>query len=434
MGKDDISASLRNELRRLSSLKILAYLYTKPSMKKGEQEELMKNCFHGNREKGIASHLMMLVRGEGEYADLYDRTINVVTDPHAPASSVNSLVLKPELHRSDKTIIAGRHISEQTLQKTSFKSTAPLISGRNLLSAGNEALRTVKKAISIAKPLLNEDGSPKDSGTTHADIIRTVLDEMYATLSGRRSIDDEAEDDANDEAADEAEDGRQRPNDWFFNGWFAFLLFGPMAPPNKRLDLFLTGNPANDGNHKSSGRSAFRQRDAEDKEKERSQGGSSDRGGLTMRDRISLANLDLQKLAQAQSKKEAKIIALKLQSEMLSRQIERAEKRGDQEKVESLEEQETSLYEEMARLSAPSPQSNEKKGSMLDELLLFAGPAKKPRLSITKANPSPPTSTVSVPFSPPFDASTSSQLTGGTEMVGDSAENTGSIQNGTEPL
>jgi hypothetical protein len=43
MGKDDISASLRNELRRLSSLKILAYLSTKPSMKKGEQEELMKN-------------------------------------------------------------------------------------------------------------------------------------------------------------------------------------------------------------------------------------------------------------------------------------------------------------------------------------------------------------------------------------------------------
>jgi hypothetical protein len=76
------------------------------------------------------------------------------------------------------------------------------------LSAGNEALRTVKKAISIAKPFLNEDVSPKDSGKTHADNIRTVLDEMHATLSGRRSIDDEAEDDANDEAADEAEDGR----------------------------------------------------------------------------------------------------------------------------------------------------------------------------------------------------------------------------------
>ena len=61
------------------------------------------------------------------------------------------------------------------------------------------------------------------------------------------SLGDRTDDDANKEAsaadgAEVADEGdNKRPCNWFFNGCFSFLLYGPMAPPGMRIDLFIEG-------------------------------------------------------------------------------------------------------------------------------------------------------------------------------------------------
>ena len=70
-----------------------------------------------------------------------------------------------------------------------------------------------------------------------------MLEKMYRLLkkigdNTGKSLGDGTDDDANEEAAAAAdgaevadEGDNKRPRNWFFNGWFSFLLYGPMAPP-----------------------------------------------------------------------------------------------------------------------------------------------------------------------------------------------------------
>ena len=103
------------------------------------------------------------------------------------------------------------------------------------MASANEAWRTIKKAIAIVKPRINADGSPKESGLSPEDIQEFVLEKMYPLLkkigdNTGKSLGDGTDDDANKEAAandvaEVADEGdNKRPCNWFFNGWFSFLL------------------------------------------------------------------------------------------------------------------------------------------------------------------------------------------------------------------
>ena len=96
--------------------------------------------------------------------------------------------------------------------------------------------------IAIVKPRINADGSPKDSGLSPEDIQYFVLENIYRLLKNigdntGKSLGDGTDDDANEEAAaadgaEVADEGdNKRPCNWFFNGWFSFLLYSPMDPP-----------------------------------------------------------------------------------------------------------------------------------------------------------------------------------------------------------
>ena len=211
---ETLSATVRNELRRTVAIQILAYVFTKSSMKKADMERIMFECYHGNKGKDIASHVSMIARGESGYSELYDKVGVHITDsgtPSCAASATSStssgtggekLVLKSALIRSDERIMAGREINVQVLEKSSFKANSALTPGRTLLASANEAWRTIKKAIAIVKPRINSDGSPKDSGLSPEDIQEFVLEKMYRLLKNigdntGKSLGDGTDDDAN---------------------------------------------------------------------------------------------------------------------------------------------------------------------------------------------------------------------------------------------
>jgi hypothetical protein len=247
-----IKAELRNELRRLGALKGLDYVYSKGKMGVADLRLLMFKIFHGDIAEGIASNAQMITEGTGDFAALYNAEMIAVTDPDQSSTNLDttglSLTLKTELSRSDVPVVAGKQITVQVLAKTNFNNGVQ-VTGRTLKRGADEALKTIKKAVAFVLPLLNDDGSPIQSGMTVDDIDAKVLDFMFCLLKGKNSVDDAEEDEAEDDVEAESEEqgegeaSASRPLDWFFHGWIAFKLFGPMAPQEKRLLLLAAGDP-----------------------------------------------------------------------------------------------------------------------------------------------------------------------------------------------
>jgi hypothetical protein len=164
-----IKAELRNELRRLGSLKGLDYVYSKGKMGVADLRLLMFKIFHGDIAEGIASNAQMITEGTGDFAALYNAEMIAVTDPDPSSTNLDttglSLTLKTELSRSDVPVVAGKQITVQVLAKTNFNNGVQ-VTGRTLKRGADEALKTIKKAVAFVLPLLNDDGSPIQSGMT----------------------------------------------------------------------------------------------------------------------------------------------------------------------------------------------------------------------------------------------------------------------------
>ena len=178
-------------------------------------ERIMFECYHGNKDKYIASHVSMIARDESGYSELYDKVGFHITDsgtPSCAASATSStisgtggkkLVLKSALICSDERIMSGREINVQVLENSSFKANSALTTRRTMLASADEAWRTIKKSIAIVKPRINAEGSPKESGLIPEDIQEFVLENMSRLLKNIgdntwKSLGDGTDGDANE--------------------------------------------------------------------------------------------------------------------------------------------------------------------------------------------------------------------------------------------
>ena len=149
----------------------------------------------------------------------------------------------------------------------------------------------LKKAVAIALPMLKPDGTPKESGKPLEDVLEAVRWRMWLTeklaswksTSVVHSVDEESKDSSDDDSADPARLKEEDcPDDWIFHGWMAFVLYGPTAPKERRIDLLLLADPPTDGDKKKNGRDHKKQVKAEERKRERAYGGSE--RGLSVHD------------------------------------------------------------------------------------------------------------------------------------------------------
>eukprot|EP00546_Thalassionema_frauenfeldii_P012500 CAMPEP_0178928068 /NCGR_PEP_ID=MMETSP0786-20121207/19634_1 /TAXON_ID=186022 /ORGANISM="Thalassionema frauenfeldii, Strain CCMP 1798" /LENGTH=265 /DNA_ID=CAMNT_0020603763 /DNA_START=375 /DNA_END=1168 /DNA_ORIENTATION=- len=94
---------------------------------------------------------------------------------------------------------------------------------------------------------VDDDGSIRESNKTINDIATLILDEMYEELQGRNQVHDLSTDSKNDgirgiehgiKVSESDFSAKRRPEEWMFAGYMAFMLFGPMAPRERRIDFF----------------------------------------------------------------------------------------------------------------------------------------------------------------------------------------------------
>ena len=351
-------------------------------MKVKDIEDLMFNCYHGNEEKGYASNCESLSTGFGLYKHLFDEELDttIVTnqDSHITGRAVSSkkLRLLETFHRHEERNFYAGHgqvICPENMERSSFSKNAPFLSGRSLFSCARDTLKTIKKAIAIVKPLLNDDGSPKESGKSAEDIDAYVLDQMYDFLRGGNSIDDPPDEEANLEEKEEQEeeaseavaanvggtdkrDKKKRPDDYLFAGWMAFKLVGPMAPEPHRLNIFFVDKvPVIPGKGKEDlGRKQCRKEEAASRDNQRDSDITNARG-LSITNQIAVANLEMRKQMMMTSKNDSKTIHYHLMLKALATKLERAERRQDHVKVAMLEEEEDKIHTRMMELHEANP-------------------------------------------------------------------------------
>ncbi len=93
---------------------------------------------------------------------------------------------------------------------------------------------------------------------------------------------------------------------------------------------------------------------------------------MGLKEQIALASLDQQAHRDVQTRKEAQLISVKMQLDVVGRQIERADKKGDNAKVEELKMKEEKLSTMMATIMDPIPR-NEYMSAMINHHIVLSG-------------------------------------------------------------
>ncbi len=145
----------------------------------------------------------------------------------------------------------------------------------------------------------------------------------------------------NDNNGNQREPCSSRPSNWFFNGWFALLLFGPFAEKGDRLPIMEIGASSN-GDDKNKNRAAVRKNNAIEKDVARAYGVDDDgvvveRGitsSIAMSQQISIANLAFKKDQQNQIQKNNNVMGINLQMKHIEATIDRLEKRANARGIE----------------------------------------------------------------------------------------------------
>mmetsp|Transcript_2016 Transcript_2016/g.2280 ORF Transcript_2016/g.2280 Transcript_2016/m.2280 type:complete len:486 (+) Transcript_2016:179-1636(+) len=381
---------IRDQLRYLLYVKIYDAMC---SARKGNQKLSLKQqqtfCFdhyHGNEKKDIVSVVDEFLRRENEFSSCFV--------PHRVHTGEfvlsNKFYIYPE---ADDKVQLNKNITAVCLKRTSFKTNSAIVQGRTILTAALRALRALRKVIPIAEKLWDfKTGLHKlGSGGNHEKAIELLLDRCYAAGIGVLDVDEDDEDmpvdqkvvvkvektdtkedsvnedveeektgdtnnistnhednknadngnndndddDDNDNDDDSAECEIVRPNGYFFPGFMAFLLFGPIGDnvsENRVMDFFRYKEDPPAHKKKEYSRASSKALQKEQAAKERKNEDSNcntthNNNTLSAKEQIQLSALDLKQQSFQQGCRESQLLTLQLEQRMLGDEIKIIERR-----------------------------------------------------------------------------------------------------------
>ena len=371
--EERLPASIRDELRRLVGLKCLDVLFRRDSMKVSEQWDLMFDLFHGNQNTGTISNVSLLVGAEEAFEDLFEYSNHPVVNRNSTADSPVKQ-LKYRFCRRLQPMVLEKQITVEILSRANYRNKSLLL-GRTLYNNAKDVLTTVRKACAFAARLVDEDGVPVESGKTQDDVIEEMLSDMYRLLKGKKSSEVEEDEDptseseelptgSNDDSVVDKNGDDDRPASWFFHGFMAVLLFGPLAPKEQRLSFFFSSDPL-PADKKSFGRAAARAERKKTEDKERSLNvvaGSKNARGMSVSERVKLAKLEIQVGRYNKDLLDSNVLTLRVEASLLESKLERAMKRAaTTSNFDQVDQLEAELDEVRAAIVALRTQQNKNK-------------------------------------------------------------------------
>ena len=363
-----LSKVIRDEIRMTCALKGFSTLIHGNGKNNNRQFDQMFHFYHGKKPHR-PSQIEMLCKGHGSYRALYNLSQVTVTSKNGSTESVNRLFLKPSLHLDlNFNYRADIELVTEDLERKTVNNPL-LVTGRCLHVLAKKGVSFYRKALSFASKKWDvKKNEPIESGCNVDDVIDYVRREMYNEMYDIQREDSDIDDDYNeldevDDATSNRDEDKEKndgeeinnetedtcaepnpkppspkdsqkaptnkrihdddiPNNWFFPGFFAFVIFGPFADPNDRLACFEIEDL-----QKAASRAAKRRAELIEKEKDRANDDHNKRG-FTADQKINMEALTLQRIAHEQTTKESNLVALIAHESAIGRQIKASERRA----------------------------------------------------------------------------------------------------------
>jgi hypothetical protein len=117
-----------------------------------------------------------------------------------------------------------------TRDAIAFEKEGKLLNGRNIYERALTVVKNCKMATKFHDDYQNPDGTNR-SGKATEDVLMHVRQKMFVYLKG--AVNSKSNSRKKEEEKALTED--DMPPRWLFNGWFAFVLFGPQGISTQRL-------------------------------------------------------------------------------------------------------------------------------------------------------------------------------------------------------
>lgn len=267
-------------------------LFVQWTCQKKQQEAAVALKYHGG-EDNLASQVDKLIAGKGAYSELWENNESETSGPQ--------MVIPQQYHRQSGDLVKGENITKQLLSRTyKTRTNSPMMNGRTIRTLAQDVTREMKKMLSLMPiAIRNKFVTLADgeyvfdiSGKTKKNLIEFIISQMYnwkrlygATAGEgedghKESSNTEGGDDDDDlpaavsTEAEAEEELASPPSDYIPFGLIAFMLWGPLAEKEKRIDIIALDTYATTG-----------RKEIREVEKKKSDGkrdfdlGSSARGG-----------------------------------------------------------------------------------------------------------------------------------------------------------
>jgi hypothetical protein len=247
--------------------------YTGTKKKKDIALEMGKR-FHGDPDNTDSiGELQKFLKAEGVLSGILTEDEQV----SATGTGDREWMVHPFLTRCPGSVVVGSSLPQERLERATNTSRA-LISGRALKEKAEKVAENCRKAIVFAEEYLKKGNGNLHTGHTIEDYLHFVLIRMKEELKKPKkvahgkgstkearatSVEEKADGSDNDERVEEEEEDRNNKDDdnnpsdnnnnnssdgkekclasnqsaWFFDGFWAFYLFGPYPNPDSSVVL-----------------------------------------------------------------------------------------------------------------------------------------------------------------------------------------------------
>ena len=150
-------------------------------MKEKDQKRLMYELFYGvDGEEDSISYLDMLLKGEGEFGDLFEVVGNE-----------GRKKLREVFCRRPEKFYLGVQIEKVSLERVYLKNSE-VVNGRNLFDQATKTIPNLKKALSFMKKYVDmESGVIKESGLEVEDVLKNILRDYFNYENSQLSKEDD---------------------------------------------------------------------------------------------------------------------------------------------------------------------------------------------------------------------------------------------------
>ena len=306
----------------------------------------MSKFYHG-QEPNNPSQIKLLANAHINFCELFDEVDAVATSKKDDIGTAKKYMLKPELTRDTmRNYYSDVDITYTDLDEKN-RTGSLLITGHNLLDMAIRGAKNYKKALAFCAEKYDMDKTEvKHLGDTVDDVIEHVRIQMYKLLVKKGKTDEFDVDSEGDEIGDKDDSESKEndneeessgdkstesdvleviPSDYIFPSFIVFVIWGPFAQPDNRLEILLIDDK--DKSKKEGTWAQQRINKAKKKQNDSASDTATERGFSTDQ-RIEIEHLNVSKQFIRDRQRELSIVGFSIEESALAIQLESAERRA----------------------------------------------------------------------------------------------------------